>query len=146
MKIDGRHARIAQALEKGLESGPLGARELRAILEATGATPAEVQAVLDELGDRFTSEKRRGIERLLSQESLRTSEQTGSGLTVPGRRVHDLRASKQGPWWEGVAADPLPPPLFPEPTRDIEVEGERFTKDDVLSLLRQVGKDHLRRS
>jgi hypothetical protein len=51
-----------------------------------------------------------------------------------------VRALKRQPWWGGVQADALPPPIHPQPPKDIDVLGERFTSDDVASLLRAISR------
>lgn len=136
MKIDARHAHIQQALERGLD-----ATRLRELIESTGATPADVREVLEALGDRFSGESRRSVERLLSQAGTHALTASPAGAdAAPGLRVHDLRARRHQPWWGAVQADPLPRSLHPEPARDVEVHGERFSKDDVASLLRQLAR------
>ncbi len=125
MKIEGRREQIRRAIEQGLDVG-----KLQDLMKTTGATPAEVKSVLDELGDRF--ERRSDVERLLAM-PVAIEPSTG------GRRVHQVRAEKRKPWWSGVADVPGTP-LHPEPPRDIEVHGERFSKDDVASMLRSLGR------
>lgn len=148
MKIDARRAHIQQALQKSLEKGletglgkglekGLDATRLRQLIADTGATPAEVRDVLQSLGDAFGTESRKTAERLLSMESGRASSTAPS--VEPGRRLHDVRALRSQPWWSGVEAS-LPAPLFPEPPRDVDVHGERFSKDDVASLLRGLAR------
>jgi hypothetical protein len=147
MKIDARRSHILKALEGlgggvggGGAHGAIDPARLRELMKSTGASAAEVQSVLDEMGDRFAPDARRSVERFLAQESFATPERTASGVVTGGKRIHDVRAQKHQPWWKGVVADPLPAPLHPEPARDVEVHGERFTKDDVVSLLRSLGR------
>lgn len=113
---------LARSLETG-DAGPLQA--------ALAQTPAaEVESFLSSVDGR----RRRDVEKLLAQVTQRLVE------APAGRRVHDVRASRQQPWWGAVKADPLPAPLHLEPTKDIDVHGERFSKDDVASLLRTIAR------
>jgi hypothetical protein len=141
MKVDARRAQIQKALEdavlkNGALKNGLDGAGLRELMEKTGASADEVRAVLEELGDRFTHAGRRAIERLLAQDGAR--EPSAPTSAAPAQRVHDVRAARLRPWWSAVRADPLPPPLYPEPARDVEVNGERITKQDLADLLRSL--------
>lgn len=80
------------------------------------------------------------MEKLLARDSI--TRPAPAVKTEPSvvRRAHDVRAQTQRAWWSGVKADPLPLPLHPEPPKDVDVHGERLSKDDVLSLLRSVSR------
>ena len=124
MKIEGRvRAQIWKALESGLDAARLQE------LYRAGATPADVRAVVDELAD---DEARSRAEKLLAVETPRTLE-----VSTGGARAHDIRAQKKKPWWSGLDT---PAPIHEEPARDVEIHGERFTKDDVASMLRNIGR------
>lgn len=120
MKIEGRLAQIRTALAT---QGPEAVREL---METAQATPAEIRSVLEEMGTKLPD-----IEKLLGRESPRTLDAPTPGL---GQKAHDVRAKKQ-PWWSGL---PTPALLHPEPPRDVEVHGEKLSKDDVSSMLRSL--------
>ena len=131
MKIEGRRQQIRTALEQGAD-----AASLKKLMETTGATAAEVKSVLDELGDKFASDKRSAVEKLLGFSHETTL--TGAEGPASGRRVHDVRAEKKKPWWSGLANTGTP--LHPEPARDVDVHGEKFSKDAVTSMLRSIGR------
>lgn len=129
MKIE--RPRLHKLLERSLETGDVA--PLRAALEEAPA--AEVESFLSSV----ETSKRRQVEKLLV--SAGSAGSTGVGAAgVAGRSIVDVRAHKQNPWWKAVQADPLPPAIHPEPLRDVEVHGERFTKDDVASMLRSIGR------
>jgi hypothetical protein len=132
MKIEGRRQQIRAALEQGAD-----AASLKKLMDTTGATAADVKSVLDELGDKFASDKRSTVEKLLGFTG-ETPTLTGAEGPASGRRVHDVRAEKKKPWWSGLANPGAP--IHPEPARDVDVHGERFSKDDVTSLLRSIGR------
>ena len=98
--------------------------------DIAGVPAADVTAALD----AFSGDERANIERLLTHELPRTVEPM-----TAGKKAHDLRAEKRTPWWAGVSTA-LPAPLHPEPARDVEVAGVKFTKDDVTSMLRSIGR------
>jgi hypothetical protein len=125
MKIE--RPRLQKLLERSLETGD--AAPLKAALQET--TAAEVESFLSSVD----AGKRRDIEKLLGApvSSIGTSPLTG-------KSVVDVRAQKQNPWWKAVQAQPLPALIHPEPLRDVDVHGERFTKDDVASMLRSIGR------
>lgn len=128
MKIE-RPRHLQKLLERSLETGDAG--PLRAALQETPAV--ELESFLSSVD----APKRKDLEKLLGLGRDSTSPVTG------GKSVVDVRAQKQNPWWKAVQADPAAPlgaPIHPEPPRDIEVHGERFTKDDVASLLRSMGR------
>ena len=127
-------ANLRQLIETGLQRG-LDAKGLHSLLEGNEVSPAEIKEVLSELAP----EKRRAAEKLLAIEPS-VFRRGIVETTVPGRRIHDVRAQKREPWWSGVHADPLPALLHPEPSRDVDVHGERFTKDDVTSMLRSLAR------
>ena len=132
VKIE-RPRNLQKLLERSLETGDAG--PLKAALAQT--PPAEVQSFLSTVD----AQKRRDVEKLLGTEALPAGlRPLETGAVTGGRRVHDVRALKQQPWWGAVKADPLPALLHPEPTKDVEVHGERFTKDDVASMLRSVAR------
>lgn len=128
MKIE--RPRLQKLLERSLETGD--AAPLKAALQETPA--AEVESFLSSVD----ATKRRDIEKLLGA----PASSVGQAVPVAGPRssVVDVRAQKQNPWWKAVQAEPLPPAIHPEPLRDVEVHGERFTKDDVASMLRSIGR------
>jgi hypothetical protein len=120
MKIEGRRLRIVEALKEGRVP--------------QGVSPAEVKEALDTFSaEELSAEQRSAIEKLLAQDLPHTVEAPSGG-----KRLHDLRAEKRKPWWSGLAA--VGTPLHPEPTRDVEVHGERVTKDDLASLLRSLAR------
>lgn len=133
MKIE--RPRLHKLLERSLETGD--AAPLQAALQETPA--AEVESFLSSVD----ASKRRDIEKLLgasAQQSGSVGQASAPASVTSGRSVVDVRAQKQNPWWKAVQADALPPVIHPEPLRDVDVHGERFTKDDVASLLRSIGR------
>ena len=120
MKIEGRRAQIVKALEAG---------DAAALQKLAAEAPADVKAVLAERPEFDRS----SVERLLGQEFARTVE-----APVAGKKIHDVRSDKRKPWWSGLSASTAP--IHPEPTRDVDVHGERFSKDDVQTMLRAIGR------
>ena len=139
MKIE-RPRHLQKLLERSLETGDAG--PLEAALAQTPA--ADVQTFLSSVD----AQKRKDIEKLLAKETVLRGdrlavpgvEDDSAGVATPGRRIHAVRARKHQPWWQAVKADPLPSPIHPEPARDIEIRGERFSKDDVASMLRLINR------
>lgn len=135
MKIERPTPRLQKLLERSLETGD--SAPLKAALEETQQTaPSELETFLSSVD----SARRKELERLLGMDADRPAPATGAG---GGQRIHDVRAHRQNPWWKGVTPDPSHPlasPIHPEPARDVEVHGEKFTKDDVASLLRSIGR------
>jgi hypothetical protein len=125
MKIEGRRERLVHALET--------AQDVKTVVSSTPA--AEVAAVLEELSPA----RRSTIEALLASTSSHTIAPPSAG-----QKAHQVRALKQ-PWWTGLQA-PLglggPPAGLADalPTRDVEAHGERFSKDDVASMLRSLAR------
>ena len=128
MKIEGRRAQF----QKAIEAGPDAVRALVAALVAEGVPAAEIREVLDAFG----AEKRAPIEALLAQQVVRTLSPSTAEQSSSGRRVVDVRADKKQPWWSGLPS--VGTPVHPEPARDVEVQGERFSKDDVVTMLRGI--------
>ena len=123
MKIE--RPRLQKLLERSLETGD--AAPLQAALQETPA--AEVESFLSSVD----AAKRRDIEKLLGGQPMGQTSAPGAG-----RSILDVRAQKQNPWWKAVQAPPLGAPIHQEPLRDVDVHGERFTKDDVASMLRSL--------
>lgn len=133
MKID-RTSQLQRALEQ-IGRDPARLEEtLDQVLAQTGATAAELRAALAE-GDRFAGDQRAVLEALLDRKSARTVALPGEGA-----RAHTIRAQKHKPWFGAIADKPaLPVPLFPEPPRDVEIAGNKLTRDELALLLRGVG-------
>ncbi len=132
MKIE--RPRLHKLLERSLETGD--AAPLKAALQET--TAAEVESLLSSVD----ASKRRDIEKLLgaSVQSSSVGQASAPANVTSGRSIVDVRAQKQNPWWKAVQAEPLAAVIHPEPLRDVDVHGERFTKDDVASMLRSIGR------
>lgn len=133
MKID-RPSQLRRALEQ-VGNDPLRLEEsLDRVLAQTGATEAELRAVLAQ-ADVFGADQRATLEALLDRRSSNTVEQGAHGV-----RPHAVRALKHKPWFLGVTDKPaLPPPLFPAPPKDVEVAGQKLSKDELARMLRGAG-------
>lgn len=130
MKID-RSSQLQRALEQ-IGRDPARLEEaLDQVMAQTGATAAELRALLAQ-GDAFGGDQRRLLEGLLDRRLSRT-------VVSPkeGARAHVLRAQKHKPWFGAVSQPPtLGPKLHPEPSRDIEVGGEKLAREELFRMLR----------
>lgn len=130
MKLD-RTSQLQRALSQ-VGADPARLEEsLDRVLEQTGASAAELRVALAN-GDVFAPDQRAALERVLDQRLARTVEAPGQGA-----RVHQVRAQRHKPWFKAMTGQPpLPPPLFPEPPRDVEVAGEKLTRDELARMVR----------
>lgn len=137
MRID-KKAAVRQALMQMTPAG-LSAEALSQLRAQTGASNDEIRAVVDELtaAGQFVAgaDERRALERLLSIEDSRSFK----APPTKGPKVVDIRAAKHRPWFAAVKDPPaLGTPLFQEPARDVEILGERISKDELRAMLRRL--------
>lgn len=134
MKLD-RSTQLQRALEQ-LGRDPTRLEErLDKVMTQTGATAAELRAALGK-GDRFGGDHRKALEALLDQR-LRGPPAGAGASTAQGARAHVVRARKHKPWYGAVkGASTLGAVLFPEPPRDVELAGEKLSRDALAELLR----------
>src|SRR5688572_2657113 len=134
VKID-RRTEVLKAVQRALEQADVSSTSVEALEKATGATADEIRDVLEQNADAFRPEKRRAVERLLAQEV------TGKRSMGPvsGSQPHVIRAQKHEPWFKAVKDAPdLGPVIHDEPARDIEVLGEKITREDLRQMLKRV--------
>jgi hypothetical protein len=115
-------------------------------LVASGASRAEIDQLAKESGvseaelkkalDQFDTAPRKDNAAIIGAEPTNPSLKRDPSVT--GMRAHDVKVRAK-PWFANVKSE-LPGALYPEPARDVTVQGHKFTKDDVLSLLRNVSR------
>ncbi|MCC7070491.1 MAG: hypothetical protein IT383_04155 [Deltaproteobacteria bacterium] len=130
MKLD-RSSQLQRALSQ-VGADPARLEEsLDRVIEQTGASATELRDALAHT-DQFAPDQRAALERVLDRRVARTVEAPGQGA-----RAHQVRAQQHKPWFKALADQPpLQTPLFPEPPRDIELAGEKLTRDELARLLR----------
>lgn len=133
MKID-RSTQLQRALEQVGRDPTRLEESLERVLEQTDATAGELRAALAQT-DGFAADHRVALEDLLDRRLSRTVEPS-----APGVRAHNVRALKHKPWFLAVADKPtLPAPLFPEPHKDVEVAGQKLSREELTRMLRGAG-------
>lgn len=134
MKID-RSTQLQRALDQlGRDPARLEER-LDKVMAQTGATAAELRAALAQ-GDRFGGDQRKALAALLDKR-LHGQPPSPGASAAQGARAHVVRARKHKPWFGAIKDKPaLGEVLFPEPPRDVELGGEKLTRDQLAELLR----------
>jgi hypothetical protein len=134
VKID-RRTEVLKAVQKALEQTDVSS--LDTLTRSTGATADEIREVIEQNADAFRPESRKAVEKLLAQEV--TSKRLPAPGPTSGSQPHVIRANKQQPWFKAVKNPPnLGPLIHREPARDVEVLGEKMTKEDLRLMLKRV--------
>ena len=114
---------------------------IQQLVEETGVSASELRHALEELTQGYGNQAPAALQAW-RQAIADFAFSVSNPSLVRGKRPHEVmghHVQKKSPWFAGVKAE-LPALIHQEPPRDVTVAGQRFSKDDVASILRSVGR------
>jgi hypothetical protein len=136
LKIGDFKARLSDLVARGASRAEIE----QAVTDAAqaGVPAADLKHALDGFDASIRTAGSAALKNVIGSDSNVTLKRPGS---ADGKKAHEIKVQPK-PWFAQSSLDlgQLPPALYPEPPKDVSVQGHRVSKDDVASLLRNVAK------